>query len=51
MEVVRYRGMVQDMLDPEFFLGVYQQTHIKTKEKHFYQENIKTYLTHHSTWN
>jgi len=23
--LVRYRGMVQDMLNPEFFLGVYQE--------------------------
>ena len=23
--LVRFRGMVQDMLDPEFYLGVYQE--------------------------
>ena len=31
--LVKFRGMVQDMLDPEFYLGKYYTINRKTNEK------------------
>lgn len=32
-QLIRYRGMVQDMFDPEYYLGIYQQSNPGTGEK------------------
>lgn len=31
--LVRFRGMIQDMLDPEFYLGVYEEVNSTTGQK------------------
>ena len=38
--VVRYRGMVQDMLDPEFYLATYTSTNTSTGEKRNHIGNV-----------
>ena len=41
--LVRFRGMVQDMFDPEFYLGKFELCNKRTSEKVFFSDNNYNY--------
>lgn len=49
--LVRYRGMIQDMFDPEYFGGVYEGVDRKSGEKVFKVYFLKIFLRKCSTVN